>query len=176
MVSFKRLLFVVRQIEERIKPIPEKMKASVLLLVLLLTVTTVLSKQIKFDSCKQQELGEITSIDVTPCDQEPCVLKRGGNETVTINFTPQEVVTAAKIYAYAIFGLVPLPLPLPDPDACEGHGLTCPLKSGVQVEFVYTVFISPDFPAGKLKLKADIKDQNSNSIICGIVELESNEH
>ena len=148
------------------------MKNSVFLIVFLFTIATVYGKRISFDSCKQEELGEILFIDVTPCDQEPCVLKRGGNETVTINFIPHEVVTVAKIYAYAIFGLVPVPLPLPDPDACEGHGLTCPLKTGTPVEFVYTEYLSPDFPAGKLKLKADIKDQNSASIICGIVDLE----
>lgn len=79
----------------------------------LLGIPTVLSKQIQFDSCKQHELGEITSIDLTPCDEESCVLKQGNSETVTVNFTPHEVVTAAKMYAYAIFGLVPVPLPLP---------------------------------------------------------------
>lgn len=84
----------------------------------------------------------------------------------------QEAVSTAKIYAYAIFGLIPVPLPLPDPDACQGHGLTCPLKSGEAVEFVYTEYISEDFPVGGLKLKAEIKDQNDNSIICGIVNLQ----
>lgn len=148
------------------------MKVSVSLVVILLTVTTTFSKQISYTNCTGEELGEISSIDVTPCDEEPCVLKRGGNETVTINLIPHEVVTEAKIYAYAIFGLVPVPLPLPDPDACQGHGLTCPLKSEVPVDFVYTEYISPDFPAGKLKLNADIRDQNDKSIICGIVDLE----
>ena len=148
------------------------MKASVFLVVLMLTFAAVFCKKINYSNCSEAVHGQIASIDVTPCDQEPCVLKRGGNETVTINFIPSEAVTDAKIYAYAIFGLVPVPLPLPNPDACEGHGLTCPLKSGVQVEFVYTEYIDESFPAGKLKLKADIKDQDSNSIICGIVDLE----
>ena len=148
------------------------MKGSVFFIAVLLTFTTVLSKQISYNNCTGEELGEILSIDITPCDEEPCVLKRGGNETVTINFIPQEAVTTAKIYAYAIFGLIPVPLPLPDPDACQGHGLTCPLKSGEAVEFVYTEYISEDFPVGGLKLKAEIKDQNDNSIICGIVNLQ----
>lgn len=148
------------------------MKGPVFFIAVLLTFTTVLSKQISYNNCTGQELGEILSIDITPCDEEPCVLKRGGNETVTINFIPQEAVSTAKIYAYAIFGLIPVPLPLPDPDACQGHGLTCPLKSGEAVEFVYTEYISEDFPVGGLKLKAGIKDQNDNSIICGIVNLQ----
>lgn len=151
------------------------MKASIFCLALLLTVATVFSKQISFQNCPDsQEHGEITSIDLTPCDQDPCVLKMGNNETVTINFIPHEVVTAATINAYAIFGTgEEIPLPVPDPDACEAHGLSCPLKSGVQVEFVYTIYLSPDFPSGiALKLKVDFRDQNDASLICGIVNLQ----
>ena len=103
-----------------------------------------------------QELGEITSIDVKPCDQDPCILKLGSNETVTVNFIPHEVVTSAEINAYAIFGSDRIPLPVPDRDACQGHGLTCPLKSDVPVEFMYTIYLSPDFPSGiKLQLKVE---------------------
>ena len=97
------------------------MKTVLSLLSALLGIPAVFSKQIQFDSCKQQELEKITSVDVTPCDEELCVLKRGNNETVTIKLTLHQVITAAKIYAYAIFGLVPVPLPLQDPDACEGQ-------------------------------------------------------
>ena len=151
-----------------------RMKAALFLVVSLLAVAAVSCKQISYQNCSSstEELAEIVSIDLTPCDDEPCVLKKGANETVTITFIPHEVVTDAKIYAYAIFGLIPVPLPLPNPDACQKHGLTCPLKSGVQVEFVLTEYISLDFPSGKLKLKAEIKDQDGKSLLCGIVPLE----
>ena len=148
------------------------MKAVVFLLVSLLAIAIVSCKQISHQECRfTKELGEIVSIDIAPCEKEPCALKKGGNETITITFIPHEVVTGAKIYAYAIFGLIPVRLPLPNPDACQGYGLSCPLKSGVKVEFALVEFISPDFPSGNLKLKAQIKDQNGKSLICGIVKL-----
>ena len=148
------------------------MRALISFLVLLLAVASVISKQISFQNCTEsRELGEITSIDLTPCEQDPCILKLGSNETVTINFTPHEVVTSAEINAYAIFGSERIPLPVPERDACQGHGLTCPLKSGVPVEFVYTISLSPDFPSGiKLQLKVEFMDQDNNSLICGIVK------
>ena len=92
--------------------------------------------------------------------------------TVTINFIPHEVVSAAKVYAWAFFGFVPVPLPVPSPDACTGHGLTCPLKSGVAVEFVYNMLVTEDLPSGSLKLDAGLKDQDDKSIICGKVSLK----
>ena len=146
------------------------MKAVVFLLVSLLAVAS--CKKISYQKCPStKELGEIVSIDITPCEEEPCALKKGGNETITITFIPHEVVTGAKIYAYAIIGRIHVRLPLPNPDACQGYGLSCPLKSGVKVKFALVEFISPYFPSGNLKLKAQIKDQNGKSLICGIVKL-----
>lgn len=152
------------------------MKAALVFAVFLLAVGTVSSKRISYGKCTAPdttpENGEISTIDVSPCDEDPCVLKRGGNTTVTINFIPHEAVTAAKIYAWAFLGLVPVSLPVPSSDACQGHGLTCPLKSGIQVELVYAMFISEDVPSGSFKLDAGLKDQNDKSIICGKVSLK----
>ena len=153
-----------------------KMKAALFLVAFLLAVGTVSAKSISYGKCTAPETtpenGEITAIDVSPCDEDPCVLKRGGNTTVTINFIPHEDVTTSKIYAWVFFGLVPVAVPVPSSDACQGHGLTCPLRTGVQVELVYSMFISEDFPSGSLKLDAGLSDQNGKSIVCGKVALE----
>ena len=152
------------------------MRAALFLVSFLLAVGTVSPKSIGYGNCTAPdttpENGEMTAIDVSPWDEDPCVLKRGVNTTVTINFTPHEDVTASKIYAWVFFGLEPVAVPVPSSDACQGHGLTCPLKSGVQVELVYTIFISELFPSGSLKLDGGLSDQNSKSVICGKVALE----
>ena len=153
-----------------------EMRAALFLVSFLLAVGTVSSKSISYGNCTAPdttpENGELTAIDVSPCDEDPCVLKRGGNATLTINFTSHEDVIAAKIYAWVFFGLEPVAVPLPSPDACQGHGLSCPLKSGVQVELVSTIFISEFFPSGSLKVDVGLSDQNGKSIICGKVAVE----
>ena len=157
-------------------PTRSKMKAALFLVAFLLGVEGLSSKSISYGKCTAPgttpENGEISAVDVIPCDEDPCVLKRGGNTTVTIEFIPHEAVTASKIYAWVFFGLVPVALPVPSSDACQGHGLTCPLKSGSQVELVYDLFISEDFPTGSLKLDAGLNDQNGKSVVCGKVTLE----
>ncbi|KXJ25184.1 Epididymal secretory protein E1 [Exaiptasia diaphana] len=144
---------------------------SLALVVIIAAVTSIQAMKLKFKDCGSQ-VGEIVSLDVTPCTSDPCSLKRGGtNATVTINFKPHEQVTQSKIYVYAIIGIIPIPLPIPNPDACTGHGLTCPLASGKDVELVVKQSIDSTFPAGKVTVKAELKDQVQNNVLCGEVTL-----
>lgn len=123
------------------------------------------SKAVSFTDCGSKE-SKVVSLDVTPCDSDPCVFKKGVNVTVSLEFIPTEEITSAKISLYAIFGLIPIPLPLPNPNACEGYDLVCPLKPNVQDKFVLTQEIAESFPSGSFKIKAEVKDQNSNEALC----------
>lgn len=142
-----------------------------LLLIAIIASTSIQAMNLSFKDCGSQ-VGEIVSLDVTPCTSDPCSLKRGGtNATVTITFKPHEQVTQAKIYVYAIIGIIPIPLPLPNPDACNGHGMTCPLTSGNAAELIVKQSIDSTFPDGKITVKAELKDQVQNNVLCGEVTL-----
>lgn len=157
------------------------MNAKVFFALLLLAVAAVSSKKISYQSCASSSLGllplwssrgRIVYVDVTPCDQTPCVFKRGSKEKLTISFIPSEEITDAKIYAYGIYRGRRIPLPLPDHNACQGYGLNCPLKSGVPAELVYNLEVKKMYPRGSYKLEALIKDQNNNLVICAMIELK----
>ena len=139
---------------------------------LLLAVAAVSSKKISYQRCATSSRGRIIYVDVSPCDQEPCVFRRGSKETIRVSFIPDELITEAKIYAYGIkpgFWRVPLPL---DHNVCQGYGLTCPMKPIVPVNFVYSLNIKSMYPPGYYRLEVLIKDQNDNLVICGIIGLE----
>ncbi|KAL9972355.1 hypothetical protein ACROYT_G018640, partial [Oculina patagonica] len=99
------------------------MNTKVSVALLLLAVAAVSSKTISFQKCGSSPFG---LVDITPCDQEPCVFRRGRRETITISFTAYDVITEATIYAYGIKGFWRIPLPI-NHDACQGYGLTYPL-------------------------------------------------
>ncbi|XP_078371826.1 NPC intracellular cholesterol transporter 2 homolog a-like [Oculina patagonica] len=153
---------------------------------LLLAVAVVSPKKISFKSCASSSHGQgffqfwssrgrIVYVDVTPCDQDPedpCVFRRGSKEKLTISFIPSDQITNGKVYANAIYKGRRFPLPLPNHDACQGYGLTCPLKSGVPAELVYNLDVKKVFPRGSYKLEALINDQNGNVVICGMIELK----
>ena len=106
------------------------------------------------------------ALDLTPCDSDPCVFKKGVNVTVSLDFIPTEEITSAKISVYAYLGILPIPLPLPNPNACEGYNLVCPLKPNVQDKFELIQEIASSFPSGSFKIKVEVKDQNSNEALC----------
>lgn len=114
-------------------------------------------------------------MDITPCDQEPCVFRRGRREIITISFTPNKVITEATIYAYGIKGFWRIPLPI-NHDACQGYGLTCPLNGGIfsNYKLVFPLEISEMYPvpAGNYSLEILMKDQNNSLVFCGIIKLE----
>jgi len=140
---------------------------------LMLSISEVNLREVPFQNCaSQKEHGEVTSVDVTPCDEDPCIFKHGTNETVAVSFIPHEVVTRAKILAYAIKWGMRFPLPLPNPNACQGYGMTCPLKSSVPVKLTFTQEVSESAPSGSYKLEAILTDQNGDTIICGIFQIK----
>ena len=151
------------------------MNVNVFFVVMLFTIGAVSSKRIRYQRCpgRSQGRGEIISVDVTPCDQDPCVFKIGKQETFTMKFIPRESITSLKLFIYGIKGsttLIPL---LIKQDACQGHGLNCPLKAGVQAELVFSVKLPGFFsPRGKYGLEAYMNDQNENLVVCGKIDLK----
>ena len=90
-----------------------------------------------------------------------------------MKFIPRESITSLKLFIYGIKGsttLIPL---LIKQDACQGHGLNCPLKAGVQAELVFSLKIPTFYMLrGEYGLEASIKDQNGNLVVCGKIDLE----
>lgn len=148
------------------------MNANIFFAVMLLTIGAVSSKRIRYQSCGSQTRAEISSVDITPCDQDPCVFRRGKQETFTVKFIPRELITSAKIYANGMMGGAKIPLPI-NHDVCQGYGLSCPLKAGVEAELVFSVKLHAFYiPRGEYAMEAYMKDQNGNLVVCVKINLE----
>ena len=147
------------------------MNVNIFFVVMLWTIGAASSKTIGFQRCSSQTLGEIISVDVTPCDQDPCIFRPGNQETFTVKFIPHKYITSPKLYASGTKGSMIIPL-MRDKDACQGYGLKCPLQAGVQAELVFSIKL-PSFSIlrGEYGMEAYIKDQNDNLVVCGKIDL-----
>ena len=147
------------------------MNANIFFVVMLLTIGAVSSKTIGYQRCSSQTRGEIISVDVTPCDQDPCIFRSGNRETFTVKFIPRELITSPKLYASGIKGSMTIPL-MRGQDACQGYGLNCPLQAGVQAELEFSMKLPPfSILRGDYGMEAYIKDQNDNLVVCGKIDL-----
>ncbi|KAK2556058.1 Mite group 2 allergen Gly d 2.02 [Acropora cervicornis] len=147
-----------------------KLVSSIIISYLLITsIEETLSREVPFTKCPSP-FGLLNSVDVTPCNGNPCVFKPGTNETVTVTFTPNEVVSKGDIHLYAKRGLIWIELPLKNPHIC--HELHCPLKKGVPETLSVTQQVPRILAPGTNELKADIVDQNGGMVVCGIIKVE----
>lgn len=148
------------------------MKEFVTFIALVISISGIThSREVPFEKCASP-YGELDSVDVTPCDEEPCVVKRGTNVTIRVTFTPNEVVNSGKIHLYAIKWGRQQELPLKNPYACKGYGLACPLKKGITQTLSFTDTVPHDVPSVSLKLEATLVDENGDSVACGIIAVK----
>ena len=148
------------------------MRGFVIFVALVISISGITySREVPFEKCASP-CGELDSVDVTPCDGEPCVIKRGTNETIGVTFTPNEVVNSGKIHLYAIKWGIREELPLKNPYACKGYGLTCPLKKGIAQTLSFTDTVPRDVPSVSLTLEATLVDENGDSVVCGIIAVK----
>ncbi|CAI9730658.1 Hypothetical predicted protein [Octopus vulgaris] len=102
-----------------------------------------------YQAC-QSELGTVSDVRVSKCDSAPCILPRGGQVTIEVDFTLSAEVKTARDSVFGIVSGMHLPFPTTSPNACSGKGLTCPLKQGVKYTYKSVIPISSIFP--KLQL------------------------
>ncbi|XP_074631776.1 NPC intracellular cholesterol transporter 2-like isoform X1 [Acropora palmata] len=143
-----------------------KMKtSSALALLILLNLSFVLGKSVRFHDCGNKEPSPAQVI-IIPCPAEPCQLKKGVNETVEVIFKPTEVVTSAKVVIHGIIGGMHFPFPFPHPNGCKEHGLECPLKPNKEYTFKATLPVKRTYQDIKLVVKWQLFDQNKSPIFC----------
>ncbi|CAH1262677.1 NPC intracellular cholesterol transporter 2-like [Branchiostoma lanceolatum] len=127
--------------------------------------SAVLAEPVKYLDCGSK-VGQIVSVDVTPCPKEPCDLIKGGNTTIAVKFTSKEVVNNATAVVHGILAGVPIPFPLSNADGCKDSGLECPLKSSTTYMYTTILPVKSVYPQLKLVVKWELKDEKKDDIFC----------
>lgn len=110
--------------------------------------------------------AKLNSVDITPCDAEPCIFHRGKTVSLGVVFVPTSETKTLKTVIKGKIGPVWIGFPLDNPDACQHSGITCPLKAGTEYHFNYTLPVKTEYPAIKLMVSVELKGDNSEEDIC----------
>ncbi|KAL4238469.1 Phosphatidylglycerol/phosphatidylinositol transfer protein [Mactra antiquata] len=115
--------------------------------------------------------GIIHSIQLEPCNQEPCIIHKGVSYTTHINFTAKEHSDKLSNVCHGIIAGAPIPFAVYPLNAC-GNGVKCPLEPGDAEIYTATVTCPTNVSTMRLAGKWEVVDQNGLDLICFVVGLK----
>ncbi|RWS27379.1 group 2 allergen Blo t 2-like isoform 1 [Leptotrombidium deliense] len=141
------------------------MSRAVLLLVLF---GCVFAKDIKFKDCAN---GELKSVDVDPCDSDPCVFKKGRPVTLKAKFVANHNVENVELKATIDLEGIDIKYPGLDSNGC--NYLSCPLVQGKEYELVYKVPVMQGLADMRSSMKWVLTGKETRKVLgCAEVEFE----
>ncbi|XP_012260415.2 NPC intracellular cholesterol transporter 2 homolog a-like [Athalia rosae] len=139
------------------------------IIVLALLSLSSLSNGFRISNCGSPA-GSYSRILISGCDDlnNVCVLHRGTNVSMEIDFQTTENVVDVKTVVHGTILVVPIRFPVPHPDACTdpNSGLSCPLNKEGQYHYKSTFPVHTKYPAVSLTVKWELQDENGNDIVC----------
>lgn len=118
---------------------------SLLTIVIIYLITiNVNCKKVTFEDCGK---GQVKSLDITPCENEPCPFVPGEQKNVTVQFEAigDEIVESSDNKMIVDFVSIDIEYPGVDDDICEK--LICPLIPGKLYNYTFQVEVKEYLPS-----------------------------
>ncbi|XP_065178240.1 NPC intracellular cholesterol transporter 2-like [Sycon ciliatum] len=136
------------------------------------------SLHVKTIPCKGDhvEAASVNFIDISPCTENPCALKRGSTYELTISLeTGPEPAEIPKLTTHVDAIIHGIPIPWPGfnyTDACKDCGLSCPLSPNKAYSYAIPLnVISPIAIETVVKLR--IEDDTTNvNLLCNELQVK----
>ncbi|TGZ71696.1 hypothetical protein CRM22_002501 [Opisthorchis felineus] len=112
------------------------------------------------------EGARVTAVEITPCQIEPCVLRRGVEYVVRITFTASTNVNTRGFRAQGRVNFQPMLVPLPPNGVCTFVSPHCPIEAGESYTYSYSGAVPPDFSLGVTTLRWELLDGTGAPFVC----------
>ncbi|THD18320.1 Epididymal secretory protein E1 [Fasciola hepatica] len=120
----------------------------------------------KFKDCGSK-VGSALTVNIEPCDTNPCTLYKGENATIEIGFNANKNFSDATVSVHGIIAHVPVPFPLHDSSVCHFVQPSCPLTpENNPYAYKFALPIETSYPSIRLVIRWEFKDQDNEDIIC----------
>jgi len=114
--------------------------------------------------------GKFTKIEIAGCKEETkyCILKRGSNATISVEFVSNLVTSSVKALVWGRIADLDVPFPLPNPDGCTS-GVKCPIQPNTPNTYVATLPVLKIYPKLQLIVKWELIDAEKNVVVCALI-------
>ncbi|CAL1541848.1 unnamed protein product [Lymnaea stagnalis] len=123
------------------------------------------AEKIAFKPCPGDNLGQATSVELSPCPSQPCTFSHGSTVTVVIEFTAVNDSTVLDSRVYGIVETVPVEFPLPNGDGCKDSGIACPLVKGQSYKYTSSFPVLNTYPVISLVVMWKLQAISGN-LVC----------
>ncbi|KAM9354110.1 NPC intracellular cholesterol transporter 2-like [Pholidichthys leucotaenia] len=137
-------------------------RAGVLVLVCLTAFCS--GEFVKFIDCGSTS-GKVATVDIHPCDSQPCQLHKGDSYTVNVTFSSVVESPTSQAVVHGIIAGVPVPFTIPEEDGCKS-GIQCPIQKQQTYHYQATLPVKAEYPSIKLTVEWELRDNNNNDLFC----------
>ncbi|KAJ5415018.1 hypothetical protein N7509_000116 [Penicillium cosmopolitanum] len=103
--------------------------------------------------------GNITSVDVVPCSEEPCQLQKGKEAHITLRGVAKEAIQEGRIdTTMSVLG-IQVPVPNVERDICKTVS-KCPIMAEQPIVADLVVPVSPIAPVAKTTITVTVSSQD----------------
>ncbi|TGZ59319.1 hypothetical protein CRM22_009154 [Opisthorchis felineus] len=107
----------------------------------------------------------VVSVDVFPCNNDPCTLVKGALTTFTVNFVARG--GADSVYSNVRDASAgSMLVHFPQSDICPNLAPPCPILAGETYSFSYTATVAQSFQSGPLSIRWEILYGNGAKFMC----------
>ncbi|XP_048831075.1 NPC intracellular cholesterol transporter 2-like [Brienomyrus brachyistius] len=122
------------------------------------------AEPVKFIDCGSV-VGKVAEVDITPCPNQPCELRKGQSYSVNVTFSSDVASQTSKAVVHGIVAGVPIPFPIPIEDGCKS-GIVCPIQKETSYNYVNELPVKPEYPSIKLVVEWELRDDSSKDLFC----------
>ncbi|XP_056151930.1 NPC intracellular cholesterol transporter 2-like [Lampris incognitus] len=122
------------------------------------------AEPVKYIDCGSS-VGKVSMVDIKPCPQQPCQLRKGQSYSVNVTFNSDVVSQTSKAVVHGIIAGVPIPFPIPIEDGCKS-GIVCPIQKQKSYNYVNALPVKSEYPSIKLVVEWELKDDTSKDLFC----------
>ncbi|KAG3260700.1 NPC intracellular cholesterol transporter 2 isoform X1 [Ictidomys tridecemlineatus] len=139
-------------------------------ILLLAFFATIQAEPVHYKDCGSR-VGVIKEVNVNPCPNQPCELKKGQSYSVNVTFTSNTESENSTAFVEGILMGVPVPFPIPESDGCKS-GINCPIQKDKTYSYMNKLPVKTEYPSIKLVVKWELVDDSHKSFFCWEIPIQ----
>ncbi|TGZ59315.1 hypothetical protein CRM22_009151 [Opisthorchis felineus] len=110
--------------------------------------------------------ARVLSVDIVPCNDEPCVLYRGRSASINIAFAALADVDVRGSTLQSSFGRQRIRIPMPSNGMCGPVNRSCFIQAGGVYTYTFTAVVPENVRPGSMTIRWELLNTSDQAFLC----------